>query len=414
MDGDGTGAPLHPDGTGAPLHPDGTGAPLHPDGTTRASPSIVPVLVPAGVISCGVGMIFPLLARFQDTYGFSTAGLGLISGASFVAALVSGLLLANLADRGHARRLLVGGLLGTAVSVVWFSFGTELWQFVSARGLQGLAAGVFIPAARKVVAAGDPLVAGKRLGLLTSAELAGFMLGPVLGATLSGVSLQFPFEVLGVTAVVLAVVLARVRLPHLVTSSGTNRWFESFTLLRRPRVAGAALLSLALFLPVGLYDAMWARYLTDRGASTFLIGLGLSLYAVPVILFAPWGGRLADRHGPVRVAVLALCAVIPMTVGYGLLTVPVLITALAVAEGVPQAVANPAVQAAMLDACEPDEAAAGQGLAYAVNQIGAGGAALAAPLVYAATSAETLFVGVGVVMALILAGGTALSRRAVP
>lgn len=390
------------------------GGSIQLDGAPPPSTSPLPVLVAAGVISCGVGMIFPLLAEFQDTYGFSTAGLGLISGATFVASLVSGLLLANLADRGRARLLLVGGLLGTAVSLVWFSFGTELWQFVAARALEGLAAGVFIPAARKVVTAGGPTVAGKRLGWLTSAELAGFMLGPVLGATLSGVSLQFPFEVVGIVAVVLAVVVARIRLPELVTTDRRGDRLESIRLLRRPRVAGAALLSLTLFLPVGLYDAMWARYLTDRGSSTFLIGLGLSLYAVPVILFAPWGGRLADRHGAVRVAVLALCAVIPMTVGYGLLTVPVLITLLAVAEGVPQAVANPAVQAAMLDACEPEEAAAGQGLAYAVNQIGAGAAALAAPLVYAATNAETLFVGVGVLMATTLAGGTALSRRVVP
>jgi MFS family permease len=159
---------------------------------------------------------------------------------------------------------------------------------------------------------------------------------------------------------------------------------------------------------------MWSRYLTDRGASTFLIGLGLSLYAVPVIVFAPWGGRLADRYGAVRVATVALCAVVPLTVGYGFLTVPVLITVLAVVEGVPQAIANPAVQAAMLDACEADEVAAGQGLAYSVNQVGAGGAALLGPLVYAASGPEVLFAGVGLLMGAVFAAGAWLSRPAVP
>jgi len=114
------------------------------------------------------------------------------------------------------------------------------------------------------------------------------------------------------------------------------------------------------------------------------------------------------------VAVLSLTVVIPMTVGYGLLTVPILITLLALAEGIPQAVANPAVQTAMLDACTPDEAASGQGLAYAVNQIGAGGAALLAPVIYEATNAETLFVAVGIVMTVVLLVGAALSRRVVP
>jgi hypothetical protein len=92
----------------------------------------------------------------------------------------------------------------------------------------------------------------------------------------------------------------------------------------------------------------------------------------------------------------------------------VLITALAVIEGVPQAVANPAVQAAMLDACEADEVASGQGVAYAVNQIGAGGAALTAPIVYAASSAEVLFIAVGVCMAGVFSLGAWLSRPVVP
>ena len=377
-------------------------------------PPLPPILLSTAAISCGVGLIFPLLAEFQDRYGFSAAGLGLISASTFISALVAGVGLAHLADRGRARALLVLGLIGTACSLVWFSLATELWQFVGARSVEGLAAGVFIPAARKVVTAGDPLEAGRRLGMLTSAELAGFLLGPVIGASLSGITLQAPFLLVAAIGVVFAVVMARVRLPRLDESTEARSRLASLAMLRRPRVAGAALLSLALFLPVGVYDAIWSRYLTDRGASTLLIGVGLSLYAVPIIVLATWGGRLADRFGAVRVATIALCLVIPMTVGYGLLTVPLLITALAIMEGVPQAVANPAVQAAMLDACDGDEVAAGQGLAYAVNQVGAGSAALLAPIVYAATSAEALFVAVGALMAVVFAAGAILSRRVVP
>lgn len=393
--------------------PDAKMAAMSDDARTDDAP-LLPILLATAAISCGVGLIFPLLAEFQDRYGFSAAGLGLISASTFISALVAGVGLAQLADRGRARALLVVGLVGTACSLVWFSFATELWQFVGARAVEGLAAGIFVPAARKVVTAGDPLQAGRRLGMLTSAELAGFLMGPVIGAALSGITLQTPFILVASICLVFVVVAVRVRLPRLEESDRTRSSLSSVAMLRRPRVAGAALLSLALFLPVGVYDAMWSRYLTDRGASTLLIGAGLSLYAVPVILLATWGGRLADRYGAVRVATIALCFVIPMTVGYGLLTVPLLITALAFAEGVPQAVANPAVQAAMLDACAGDEVAAGQGLAYAVNQVGAGVSALVAPIVYAATGPETLFVAVGALMAVVFAGGALLSRRAVP
>jgi MFS family permease len=384
--------------------PDSTSGPARP----------VPILAAVASLGAALGVIFPLLAEFQDTYGFPAAGLGLISSVSFLAALVSGLFLARLADRGHTRVLMVGALVTSAAGLFWFSVGTELWQFVGARLLQGLGVGVFLPAARKVITAGDPLRAGHRLGMLTSAELGGFLLGPVLGSTLSQLlGLQAPFVLIGGTMVVLAVVISRYDLPHLAVDVERRSPFASVGMLRRPRVAGAALLSLALFLPVGAYDSLWSRYLTDRGASTVFIGIGLSLYAVPVVLLAPWGGRLADRLGPVRAATVALVLIVPTTMAYGLLVWPVAITAVALLEGIPQGVASPAVQTAMLRACRPEEVASGQGLANAVNQVGAAITALLTPVVYAAWGPAVVFVGLGLGMVALAAAGLALHRRGV-
>ncbi len=385
-----------------------TGAPVPGPG----GGSTGPILAAAMTLGAGIGLIFPLLAEFQDRYGFSSAGLGLISGASFLAALVSGVLLAGLADRGHARLLLVGGLVLSAMGLFWFAIGTELWQFVGARLLEGLGAGVYFPAARKIVTVADPLQAGRRLGTLTSAELAGFLLGPVIGASLTElIGLDAPFVLIGVVKLGFAAWLLVAALPHVPPSEHHRSPFASVVMLRRPAISGAALLSLALFLPVGVYDALWSRYLTDRGASTVFIGIGLSLYAVPVILFAPQGGRIADRIGPVRAATFALLLIIPTTIAYGLLVWPIAITIVAVIEGVPQAVATPAVQTAMLRACRPEEVAAGQGIAEAVNQVGAATAALAAPVVYEATGSAVVFVGVGVSMAVVFGLGLLLHHR---
>ena len=373
-----------------------------------------PILVASVSLGAGIGLIFPLLAEFQDRYGFSALGLGMISGASFLAALISGVLLAGLADRGHARLLLVGGLVLSASGLFWFAIGTELWQFVGARLLEGLGAGVFFPAARKIVTIGDPANAGRRLGTLTSAELGGFLLGPVIGSSLTElIGLDAPFILIGVVKLVLAAWLTTVPLPAIQAGAGRRTPFTSIVMLRRPAVSGAALLSLALFLPVGVYDAMWSRYLTDRGAGTVFIGVGLSLYAVPVILLAPWGGKVADRIGPVRAATIALCFIVPSTAAYGIVAWPVAITVIAVLEGIPQSVANPSVQSAMLRACKADEVAAGQGLANAVNQVGAASAALLAPVVYEATGSAGVFVGVGVIMAAIFGLGLVLHRRGV-
>ncbi|HNJ70701.1 MAG TPA: hypothetical protein PKX97_15720, partial [Microthrixaceae bacterium] len=102
-------------------------APGAPAPAERGS-GTVPVLIGAASLGAGVGVIFPLLAEFQDRYGFSDRGLGMLSAAAFVAALVSGLFLAGLADRGHTRLLMVGGIALSAVGLLWFATATELWQ----------------------------------------------------------------------------------------------------------------------------------------------------------------------------------------------------------------------------------------------------------------------------------------------
>lgn len=371
-----------------------------------------PVLICSASLGAGVGVVFPLLAEFQDRYGFSDAGLGMLSAATFLAALVSGLFLAGLADRGHVRTLLVVGMALSAVGMLWFAISSELWQFSGARLLEGLGYGLYLPAARKIVTAGDPGSAGMRLGRLTSAEFGGFLAGQVVGSLLSEMfGLSAPLVVMGVIQVGLALWMVAVALPPVPTSRARRSPLASFRMLRRPSVFGAAMLSLALFLPIGVYDALWSRYLTDRGASTLFIGIGLSLYAVPIVLFAPTGGRIADRFGPVRAASIAICVVIPLTLSYGLLAAPLLITAAGLMQSIPEAVGSPAVQTVMLRACRPDEVASGQGVAHAVNQVGAGSAALLGPIVYGAYGSEVLFAGLALAMAVLFSIGVALHRR---
>ncbi len=371
------------------------------------------LVVATGTLLAGIGLVFPLLAEFQDTYGFSTAALGLISASAFGSALVSGLFLSGLADRGHTRVLLVVGALLCAASILWFAAGTEVWQFVGARVLEGLGLGIFTPAVRKVMTAGSAGDAGHQLGRLVSAELGGLLVGPLLGAALaSAFSLDAPFVVLGVLNLALAGALAVWPLPEVAPSPHRQSVLTaSLRLLRVPAAAGTALLSLALFLPVGIYDALWARYLSDRGASTLFIGVTLSLYSLPIVLVAPFGGRLADRVGPVRAASVAMCVIVPVTVLYGSLPWPVAIAALAVLESFPQAVASPAVQTAMLRSGGDDDVAAGQGLINSLNMLGGTLVGLLAPLGYQVLGPSWLFAVAGAAMAGIFAAGLLLVRR---
>ncbi len=166
------------------------------------------------------------------------------------------------------------------------------------------------------------------------------------------------------------------------------RLADPFRLLRHRGVVVAVLLQLAVFLPVGIYDSLWARYLTDRGATTLLIGFGLTLYGLPFVLAAPRGGRLADRLGPVRSTTIGMLIVVPATAIYGLLAAPLVITAIALLEAVGNATAVPGAQTAMARSCPRERLTAGQGLSGAVSMLGAGFAAVVAAPIYEAVGAD--------------------------
>ncbi|HTN81552.1 MAG TPA: MFS transporter, partial [Acidimicrobiales bacterium] len=277
-------------------------------------PTLAPLYVATFVIAAGNGVVFPLLADLQDEHGLPTYGLGIISGASFIASLVGLLLLSGQADKGRAKLLLLSGLALSVVSLVAFALSSELWQFTAARALGGLAIGCYTPATRSIVARLDAENVGRNLGRLASTELGGFIAGPVVGATLaSAFNLDAPFWALAAVVAIVLVAIARRPIPgdtgapSSATASGL-----ALDLLKYREVVVAALLALALFLPVGIYDSLWSRYLQDRGASTLFIGITLTMYGVPFIALASRGGRLADHVGPFRAAFVCLVLAAPL------------------------------------------------------------------------------------------------------
>jgi MFS family permease len=153
----------------------------------------------------------------------------------------------------------------------------------------------------------------------------------------------------------------------------------------------AVLLAFTQFVPVGMYDALWSRYLADRGASTLFIGLSLTLFSVPFGALATVGGRVADRFGAFPVAVVFLAATVPLTVAYGILRHPMAVVIAALLESVLQAVVVPATLANLAHAAPPGRAAAAQGLGGAAGLLGAASLSLAAAPIYGATTHWVVF-----------------------
>jgi MFS family permease len=358
------------------------------------------------------GVVFALLADLREAHGFSRDDLALISSIVFFVGLITQLLVAGYADRGHSRKLLLVGLACAAAALLWFAAAESLWQFVAARALSGFGTGAFLPAARAMVAGHDPDNAGHNLGRLTSYEIGGFVLGPAVGSIVADRwGLDAPFLLLAVPCIAGFVFLAlsgplperhMAKLPFWRTSG--------LDLLRYRSVFAAALFAMLLYLPVGIYDALWDQYLTDLGASQIFTGVSLSLYGVPIILLGSSGGRLGDRYGAIRAGLFALIVIIPATTLYGLVTSYWLVAGIALIEACAQAVASPSAQSAMALACPADRVAAGQGLSGSMGLAAAGTMAWLGPKLYARHGAPFTFVTTGTAMVVLALAVMVLSR----
>ncbi|MFM8482903.1 MAG: MFS transporter [Actinomycetota bacterium] len=167
------------------------------------------------VMSASYGVMFTMLDDYRDAYGIAESGLGLVVAVGFFASFVSQVLIAPLADRGHAKSLLVLGFTLTVLGSLGMAFGTNLLVLLLGRIVMGIGAGMALPALRRIVIVADPENLGNNMGRLLSVDIAGFAIGPVLSAlTVDTLGIQAPFLIIAGAVVLVAAELFRVAIPE--------------------------------------------------------------------------------------------------------------------------------------------------------------------------------------------------------
>ena len=357
----------------------------------------------------GLGVIIALLADLQDTYDLPTAGLGLVAGASFVTAFIGYVWLSRYADRGYAKTMLIVGTMVGAIALVMAAYARGLWMLVFARALLGFAEGAFVPAARRVVLDWSPGRPGEVLGRIMAASVAGFALGPVVGALLAErFGLRVPFLVPAALLLLALPVVTRLRAPDPLPII-EERSFLS--LLGNRLVLAGVVFGAIEFATFGAFDAVWARLLTDQGASTVFIGGSFTLMALPLVFLAVVFGRLVDRKSSVTVASFGILALAPAVLSYGWLTVPVALGAAGIVHAVGSAALSPAAAALVARGSPPDMVARGQGLLEAVGFLAAAAAALPTGWAYETLGRASWFSLLSGVSVALFAIGWWLSRN---
>ena len=343
------------------------------------------------VAATGYGFVVSLFAEFRNDYGFDGWSLGGLTAAGFFAGFLTQVWLSHHADKGRAQQMIRFGLLAGVIAALWMAASSDIYQFVAARMLLGLGSGLCGPPIRKIIISRDPANLGRNLGKVSAIDVFGFTLGPVMAAVIASFAgLRVPFLVLaGIFAVVLALVWkADLSCPITKTerSEGGIR-----LLLGIPGVQGTLAASVAFYGSIGVYEVSWAQLLDDNGAATWFVGIAFGLFVVPMIIFAPMGGRITQQKGALKVMVWSIALATICVLAYGWFDILWLLVAISAVHAVADAFTLPGLQVGMAANSPEEYQATGQGLMGGTGLVVAGVIGLVGGPIYDYGGPEMLF-----------------------
>lgn len=364
-----------------------------------------------GVLAAGYGVMFTMLDDWRREFGIQETGLSMIIAIGFFTSFVAQLTIAPLADKGHARKLLSLGMLANAVGAVVMAFGESLPAFLLGRFVMGLGAGIAIPAIKRIVIVSDPENIGRNLGRGVSIEVAGFAIGPVISAlTVDAFNLAAPFIIITALTMIFGIIISQLNISETAVEDQTDERFALDLLKLRP-VLGSILVGLALYVMIGVYDSLWVIMMDDLQAPNWVGNAGVALFGLPWIFFGTIGGKIAQRHGPLRVSAFGLAMGALYMTSYGFLSMPYLMLGIGLSQSILDSLTVTGIGIAVAQATPPERQAGASGLLGGMQTLTGGISAVAAGVSYQHFGQAFAFSATGIVMALLVTVGCVLAGK---
>ena len=150
------------------------------------------------VVMLGFGVVIPIIPFYMESFGAGGTELGLLVASYAVMRLIVGPVWGTLSDRVGRKPVLIIGVLGYAITMIWFGLATELWMLFAARILSGVLSSATSPTTMAYI--GDSTSEeerGRGMGILGAAMGLGTIFGPFFGGLLAEFSLAVPFFIAG-------------------------------------------------------------------------------------------------------------------------------------------------------------------------------------------------------------------------
>lgn len=324
----------------------------------RGTPALPMILVTVAGHMMLFGMLTPVLATYAQGFGVPGWQIGLMISLFAVGRLAADLPAGFLAGRTGLRLLLWGGPALCGIGGLIGGFGSDYWQVLAGRIVQGVGSGLYMTAATIYIARlSTPATRGKLMAVFQGAMLIGASMGPVLGgwaAALLGPGGPFlAGAVIGFGTAVAAAIMARE--PAVRPGAAQSHRLPHVLILSLPFLSVLAV-NLGVFLTrtVGQWQIL-PLLATERFAATPTeIGTVITLSALGTFAVLPVSAWLIDRVAGVPLIAVSLVATIGCLIGIGLAPSMAALMAAMVAMGVATGVTGPAIAAYAIEISDPE------------------------------------------------------------
>jgi MFS transporter, DHA1 family, multidrug resistance protein len=272
------------------------------------------------VSSVGMSQIAPVLPLYIKHLGVLNTALieqysGIAFGVTYVISAIFSPIWGHAADKVGRKPMLLRASLGMAVVVFSMGFAHNVYELIGLRLLPGAITGYSTACTTLIATQTDKEHAGWALGILSTSNISGSLLGPTIGGFI-GENLGFQ-NVFFITGALLLIAF--------VTTSAFVK--ESFTRHDKQALGakeiwnsvpekGLTIVMLVTFfvLTLGLYsiEPIITVYVTqlsqNSGHIALLAGITFSASGLANIIAAPRLGKLSDKIGAQKVILVALVA----------------------------------------------------------------------------------------------------------
>ncbi|MBW2307481.1 MAG: MFS transporter [Deltaproteobacteria bacterium] len=273
------------------------------------------------------GALVPLLPMIRDTFGISYMQSGLLVSAFSISHGLGQIPMALIADRTSRRRVILLGLIGTALCSIAIGATTSYWQMIPGFIAMGILGGTYHPPASSFLSQSVPRgQRGRSLGIHIIGGSLSFLLTPILAVSIAQWSgnWRWSFIILAFPAILSSIMIwittedpqpepVAAALPAQgsnATAGADTRAGEtvSISFWEIFRAIGTlASICLLIQLVSASVNSYLPMYLVDRhGLPIGLAGIAVGLVYGAGIVGAPLGGSLSDRLGRKAVILLSV------------------------------------------------------------------------------------------------------------